>query len=161
MGKDFDGSYYAKDRAVWRNLLRSPTGISMGFRVCVLSDGVSDDGAQEIADALNLKDAIPAPPPAPPPVAIPKSSETSAKARMFAGAVGANMPDDKEAFGFVYDGFGRVSITAGDLRKVKAGETVIYRQNGYTFCLNFWLDGTKAIDDDLPPGLHRGGLEQW
>lgn len=50
---EFDGRYYAKHRAVYRAPLRSPTGISMGFCVCELCDGVDDDGAQEIADALN------------------------------------------------------------------------------------------------------------
>lgn len=54
---DMDGSYFAIGRDVWRRPLRSPTGISMGFRVCRLHDGVSDDGAQEIADALNAADA--------------------------------------------------------------------------------------------------------
>jgi hypothetical protein len=50
------GSYYAKGRSVWRSPEKTPNGFKMGFRVCDLSDGVEDDGAQEIADALNAHD---------------------------------------------------------------------------------------------------------
>ena len=50
---DFDGSYYAEGRSVWRKPLRSRSRISMGFRVCDLADGVQYDAAKEIADALN------------------------------------------------------------------------------------------------------------
>lgn len=48
-----DGSYYAKGRTVFKSPIDSATGTTMGFAVCDLRDGVSEDGAQEIADALN------------------------------------------------------------------------------------------------------------
>lgn len=52
-----DGSYYAKGNAVFRHPLRRATGTSMGFCVCELAPGVNDDGAREIAKALNMADA--------------------------------------------------------------------------------------------------------
>jgi hypothetical protein len=58
MTNKYDGSYYAEGRAVFRHPLQSATGISMGFRVCELSEGVNDEGAQEIADALNAADRL-------------------------------------------------------------------------------------------------------
>lgn len=49
-----DGRYYAKGRAVLRAPLATGAGTRMGFTVCELSDGVDDDGAREIAEALNI-----------------------------------------------------------------------------------------------------------
>lgn len=55
----FDGRYYADGRSVYRQPKRNPGtgGLTMGFRVCDLADGVSEEGAQEIADALNAAEA--------------------------------------------------------------------------------------------------------
>lgn len=49
-----NGEYLAKGRTVRRAPTKTETGIKMGFPVCVLSDGVGEEAAQEIADALNL-----------------------------------------------------------------------------------------------------------
>ncbi len=58
MADDFDGRFYANGKAVLRNPLqvKKPEGgatITMGFRVCTLTEEVSDDAAQTIATALN------------------------------------------------------------------------------------------------------------
>ena len=55
-----DGSYYAAVGVVYKRPLRVPKedgteNIKLGFPVCVLCDGVSDDGAAEIAEALNKR----------------------------------------------------------------------------------------------------------
>lgn len=49
-----DGKYTAKGREVYRNPTRTKIGITMGFKVCETCEGLSDDAAQEIADALNM-----------------------------------------------------------------------------------------------------------
>lgn len=56
-----DGRYYADDRSVFRAPLETrhadgTSRIQMGFRVCLVSDYVSDDAPSEIARALNCHD---------------------------------------------------------------------------------------------------------
>lgn len=52
-----DGSYYSSGRTVWRSPHRKPheggESISLGFSVCELSDGLNDEAAEVIANALN------------------------------------------------------------------------------------------------------------
>lgn len=49
-----NGEYVADGRTVRRQPTKTATGFTMGFPVCTLADGVADEAAQEIADALNL-----------------------------------------------------------------------------------------------------------
>lgn len=49
-----DGEYVADGRKVRRSPTKTATGFRMGFYVCELSDGIDDEAAQEIADALNM-----------------------------------------------------------------------------------------------------------
>ena len=56
MTESFDGTYYASGRAVYKKPVRTPTKWVCGFKVCVLCEGVSDDGAAEIAEALNERE---------------------------------------------------------------------------------------------------------
>lgn len=53
-GARMHGDYIADGRLVRRQPTRTETGIKMGFIVCEIADGLSDDAAQEIADALNM-----------------------------------------------------------------------------------------------------------
>lgn len=48
-----DGRYKAVGNEVLRSPLQTPTGITMGFKVCTVSEHLNDGAAQEIADALN------------------------------------------------------------------------------------------------------------
>ncbi|WP_156883495.1 hypothetical protein [Salipiger mucosus] len=49
-----DGTYYAERGNVFRSPTKTDTGFKMGFKVCVVSDGLNEGAAAEIADALNL-----------------------------------------------------------------------------------------------------------
>lgn len=49
-----NGSYKADGRVVRRSPTKTKTGFTMGFPVCELVEGLPDEAAQEIADALNL-----------------------------------------------------------------------------------------------------------
>ena len=54
MAEEMNGEYIADGRTVRRAPTKTENGFKVGFPVCVLSDLVDDQAAQEIADALNL-----------------------------------------------------------------------------------------------------------
>lgn len=63
--EQYGGAYYAKGDTVFKGPKRNPVtrGISMGYAVCTVAPYVDGStamasAAQEIADALNLADAV-------------------------------------------------------------------------------------------------------
>lgn len=62
--EQYSGAYYAKGDTVFKSPERNPEtrGISMGFIVCTVAPSLlgsyGRSAAQEIADALNLADAV-------------------------------------------------------------------------------------------------------
>lgn len=48
-----DGRYKADGRHVFRNPLRTDSGITMGFLVCTIGPGLPENASEEIAEALN------------------------------------------------------------------------------------------------------------